>query len=91
MARIFFQNSLKDNAKFVEEDANLVTLWEWVDYCRILTDKERYRLPALASLKYPGARAALKMDLVGTASPTPLKSEVIHNNSFDLHSSKTYR
>ncbi|CAG7836336.1 unnamed protein product [Allacma fusca] len=61
------KTSLKDNARFVEEDVDLLTLWEWLDYCRILTDKEKYR-PSV-----------------------PLKSDVIHNNSFEMHSSKTYR
>lgn len=53
-----------------------------------MTEKDKYRVPFIGGIKYPGVRTILKMDL---AKAEPMKSELIINNSFDLHNNKTYR
>jgi hypothetical protein len=45
----------------------------------------------VSTLKFPGVRTVLRMDTLGGTPGLPMKSEVVHNNSFDLHNSKTYR
>jgi hypothetical protein len=85
------QAALKDNAKLVEDDENLKHLWEWLDFAILLTEKEKYRVPSVGSIKYPGARTVLRIDSTPGTTLGPMKSETIHNNSFDLHNNKTYK
>jgi len=75
----------------VEDEVTLKSLWEWLDYSKTLAESEKYRVPSISSLKFPGARTVLRIDTTEGATGGPLKSEIIHNNSFDLQNNKTYR
>jgi len=66
-------------------------LWEWLEYCKVITEREKYRVPSVGTLKFPGARAVLKVDSSPGSTSSPLKSEVINTPIFDVHSQKTYK
>lgn len=78
-----------DNGDIVEDDATLKNMWYWLDFCKNLTEKEKYRLPSIGSITFPGALTVLNID--SSNGESSLKSEIINNSSFDLRNSKTYR
>lgn len=82
--------NFKDNGKLVEDDEALKSLWGWLEFCKTLTEKEKYRLPSIGTVTLPGAQTVLKIDSTNGGVST-LKSEIINNSSFDLRNSKTYR
>ncbi len=74
------------------EDSEIIrSIWLWLDYCKLLTEKEKYLVPSVGTLKFPGVRAVLRIDTAPGAPSGFLKSEIVNNNSFDISSNKTYR
>ena len=90
------QTNLKDNATIVEDDEALQNLWIWLDHCKLLAEREKSQLASIGTVKYPGARVALRIDTAtgSNSPPSALKSELSHNNfgsTFDMHNSKIYK
>jgi hypothetical protein len=75
----------------VEDTETLKNLWLWLDYCTVLTEKEQSVVTSVGTLKFPGVRAALRIDTAPDAPSGSLKSDLVNNNSFDLQKNKTYR
>ena len=83
------QKILRENCSVVQDDESLRHLWEWLEYCYHVTDRDKYRVPFIGNVRFPGVRTVLKMDGSRTE---PMKSEVIVNSSFDLsNNKKTYQ
>lgn len=75
----------------IKDSDTVRSVWLWLDYCKTLTEKEKYLVPSVGTLKLPGVRAVLRIDPAPGAPTGSLKSEIVNNNSFDLHNYKTYR
>ncbi|XP_021955257.1 GATOR complex protein MIOS isoform X2 [Folsomia candida] len=85
------KTTLRENGMVVQDSETTRNIWLWLDYCKALTEKEKYLVPSVGTLKYPGVRVVLRIDSAVGAPAGSLKSEVVNNTSFDLHNNKTYR